>query len=72
MMPVMRVQRSGTIVNLNSLLGRIAFVISAMYTSTNTKFTLEGLSESMRYEVEEFGINARLIEPCAIRTNFRN
>ncbi len=67
-MPTMRRQRVGTIVNVSSLVGRIGLPASSAYVAT--KFALEGLSESMRYELNEFGINIILIEPGVIKTNF--
>ena len=67
-LPTMRKQKHGVIINVSSIAGRIAFPISNAYAST--KFALEGLSESMRYEVEQFGIKVVLIEPGVITTNF--
>lgn len=67
-MPTMRRQRVGTIVNVSSLVGRIGLPLSSAYVAS--KFALEGLSESMRYELNEFGINIILIEPGVIKTNF--
>jgi NAD(P)-dependent dehydrogenase (short-subunit alcohol dehydrogenase family) len=66
--PTMRRQRNGTIINVSSLVGRIGLPVSSAYVAT--KFALEGLSESMRYELNEFGINIILIEPGVIKTNF--
>jgi NAD(P)-dependent dehydrogenase (short-subunit alcohol dehydrogenase family) len=67
-MPTMRRQRNGTIVNVSSLVGRVGLPLSSAYVAT--KFALEGLSESARYELNEFGINIILIEPGVIKTNF--
>jgi NAD(P)-dependent dehydrogenase (short-subunit alcohol dehydrogenase family) len=69
-LPIMRKQRHGTIVNISSLSGRIGFPLTSAYVSS--KFALEGLSESMAYEVEQFGIKVILIEPGVIKTNFDN
>ncbi len=66
----MRRQRSGTIVNISSIAGRIGFPLTSAYVSS--KFALEGLSESMAYEIEQFGIKVILIEPGVIKTNFEN
>jgi NAD(P)-dependent dehydrogenase (short-subunit alcohol dehydrogenase family) len=66
--PIMRKQRAGTIVNLSSLVGRVGLPLSSAYVAT--KFALEGLSESVRYELSQFGINVILIEPGVIKTNF--
>ena len=67
-LPVMRKQRNGIIVNVSSGAGRVAIPVSSAYVAT--KFALEGLSESMRYELKEFGINIIIIEPGVIMTNF--
>jgi len=66
--PIMRNQKSGTIVNISSVAGKIGFPVSPAYISS--KFALEGLSESMRYELSPFGINTIIIEPGVIKTNF--
>jgi len=67
-LPIMRKQRHGTIVNISSVAGRIGFPLTSAYVSS--KFALEGLSESMAYEIEPFGIKVILIEPGVIKTNF--
>ena len=67
-LPIMRKQRHGTIVNISSIAGRIGFPLTPAYVSS--KFALEGLSESMAYELEQFGINVILVEPGVIKTNF--
>ncbi len=69
-LPTMRNQRGGRIVNLSSMGGRIAIPFDSSYHGT--KFALEGLSESLQYEVEQFGIKIILIEPGAIKSNFFN
>jgi NAD(P)-dependent dehydrogenase (short-subunit alcohol dehydrogenase family) len=69
-LPIMRKQRHGTIVNISSIAGRIGFPLTAAYVSS--KFALEGLSESIAYELEQFGIKVMLIEPGVIKTNFDN
>ena len=66
--PTMRKQGSGTIVNVSSVVGRIGFPASPAYISS--KFALEGLSESLRFELAPFGVNVVIIEPCVIKTNF--
>ncbi|HEX2231178.1 MAG TPA: SDR family oxidoreductase [Nitrososphaeraceae archaeon] len=68
-LPIMRKQKSGTIVNVSSGAGRIGFPGMSAYVSS--KFALEGLSESMSYELEPFGIKVIIIEPGVIRTNFK-
>ena len=66
--PIMRKQGSGTIVNVSSVAGRIGFPGSPAYISS--KFALEGLSESLRYELGQFGVKIIIIEPGVIKTNF--
>jgi NAD(P)-dependent dehydrogenase (short-subunit alcohol dehydrogenase family) len=66
--PIMRNQKSGTIVNVSSVAGRIGFPGSPAYISS--KFAIEGLSECLRYELSPFGINTIIIEPGVIKTNF--
>lgn len=66
--PVMRKQGSGVIVNISSVAGRIGFPGSPAYISS--KFALEGLSESLRYELGQFGVKTIIIEPGVIKTNF--
>src|SRR2546426_5336135 len=67
-LPIMREQKSGIIVNISSGNGRIGVPTASAYVST--KFAVEGLSESMSYELEPFGIKVVLVEPGVIRTNF--
>ncbi len=67
-LPIMRNQRSGIIVNISSISGQIGFPAQSVYVST--KFALEGLSESFAYEVQPYGISVVLIEPGVVNTNF--
>jgi NAD(P)-dependent dehydrogenase (short-subunit alcohol dehydrogenase family) len=67
-LPIMRKQRSGRIINISSGAGRIGYPGGSAYVSS--KFALEGLSESMAFEVEQFGIKTVLVEPGFVRTNF--
>jgi NAD(P)-dependent dehydrogenase (short-subunit alcohol dehydrogenase family) len=69
-LPVMRKQNTGIIVNVSSVGGRIGIPGLSAYHST--KFALEGLSESISYELEPFGIRVVIIEPGVIRTNIIN
>jgi len=66
--PIMRKQGNGDIVNISSIAGRIGFPVSTAYISS--KFAIEGLSESLRYELGPFGVNVIIIEPGVIKTNF--
>jgi short-subunit dehydrogenase len=67
-LPVMRGQGEGKIVNITSMGGRIAIPLSSSYHGS--KFALEGLSESIQYELEPVGIKVILIEPGAVGSNF--
>ena len=69
-LPIMRRQKSGIIVNVSSGAGLFGYPGGSAYVST--KFAVEGLSESMAYELEPFGIRVVLIEPGFIKTNFAN
>ncbi|MDN5868411.1 MAG: SDR family oxidoreductase [Candidatus Nitrosocosmicus sp.] len=67
-LPSMRQQRNGIIVNLSSMSGLAGIPSQSAYCST--KFAVEGLSESLSYELEPFGIKVILIEPGVINTEF--
>ena len=69
-LPIMRTPANGggVIVNVSSINGLIAFPVISAYVGT--KFAIEGLSESIAYELEPFGIKVILIEPGAIGSNF--
>ena len=66
--PIMRKQKSGNIINISSVAGRMGLPGSSAYISS--KFALEGLCECLRYELGQFGIKTTLIEPGVIKTNF--
>ena len=66
--PIMREQNSGIIVNVSSVVGRMGLPGFPAYVST--KYALEGLTDCLRYELGQFGVNVTLIEPGAIKTNF--
>ena len=57
-----------TIVNISSVAGRIGFPATSAYISS--KFALEGLSESLAYELAPFGVRVVIVEPGVIKTNF--
>lgn len=65
-LPAMRRQRAGYIINVGSIGGLIAIPYHGLYSAS--KFALEGLSESLRLEVRDFGIRVVLIEPGDHRT----
>ncbi len=68
-LPQMRARRSGAIVNISSVLGRMALPFSGPYIAS--KFALEGLTETLRYELAPWNINVILIEPGFIATKFQ-
>lgn len=67
-LPIMRKQKGGTIVNVSSMAGRVGFPLFPVYSGT--KFALEGVSESIRLETDPLGIKIVLVEPGTIRSNF--
>ncbi len=67
-LPTMRAQRSGTIINISSIGGKIYEPLGGWYHAT--KFAVEGLSDSMRLELAPFGIHVVIVEPGAIRTEW--
>ncbi len=67
-LPFMRRQGSGTIVNVSSIGGRIAVPFVGLYGAT--KFAVEGLTEALRMEVQRFGIRVVLVEPGDFSTGF--
>jgi len=66
--PHLRACGSGVVVNVTSITGRIGLPFMAPYDST--KFALEGLSESLSYELGAVGIRVKLVEPGGVRTRF--
>jgi NAD(P)-dependent dehydrogenase (short-subunit alcohol dehydrogenase family) len=66
--PTMRRQRSGILINVSSIAGVVGIPGECVYSSS--KFALEGLSESISYELQPYGIKVVLIEPGVINTNF--
>jgi NAD(P)-dependent dehydrogenase (short-subunit alcohol dehydrogenase family) len=67
-LPAMRAQGSGLVVNVASIGGLIALPFQGLYSAS--KFALEGLSEALRMEVKPFGIDVVLLEPADCRTGF--
>jgi|TARA_B100001971_G_scaffold165014_1_gene155562 short-subunit dehydrogenase len=68
-LPGMLAQRRGKIVNVSSVLGRLATPFNGAYASS--KFALEGLSESMRTELWPFGVHVSVVEPGLFETDFQ-
>jgi NAD(P)-dependent dehydrogenase (short-subunit alcohol dehydrogenase family) len=67
-LPSMRKQKNGIIINITSIAGVVGIPAECAYVSS--KFALEGLSESISYELQPFGIKVILVEPGVINTNF--
>jgi NAD(P)-dependent dehydrogenase (short-subunit alcohol dehydrogenase family) len=66
-LPAMRARRSGTIVNVSSVSGKVAAPLSGFYAGS--KFALEAVSEAMHFEMGHFGIRVVMIEPGYFKTN---
>ncbi|GGF19049.1 short-chain dehydrogenase/reductase [Aliidongia dinghuensis] len=69
-LPIMRAQGRGRILNVGSGLGLIPAPYNAYYSAT--KHALEGYSESLDHEVREFGVRVAVIEPAATQTSFES
>ncbi|MGQ3327709.1 MULTISPECIES: SDR family oxidoreductase [Halorubrum] len=67
-LPGMRRERDGTIVNVSSVAGRVSFPGGGVYSGS--KFAIEALSDALRNEVSEYGIDVVVVEPGPVRTNF--
>ncbi len=67
-LPHFRTNKSGMIINISSMGGKMTFPLGSLYHGT--KFAVEGISESLRYEVEQFGGKVKIVEPGAIATDF--
>jgi NAD(P)-dependent dehydrogenase (short-subunit alcohol dehydrogenase family) len=67
-LPTMRRQGNGRIINMSSILGLIPAPYSALYSAT--KHAVEGYSESLDHEVRSYGIRVTLVEPAYTRTSF--
>ncbi len=68
LLPHMRANRSGTVVNISSIGGQMTFPLGTLYHGT--KFAVEGISEALHYELEAAGVKVKLIEPGMIVTEF--
>lgn len=68
LLPHFRGNRSGTIVNVSSIGGRMTFPLGTLYHGT--KFAVEGLSEALHYELAPLGIRVKILEPGGMRTDF--
>ncbi|WP_206531939.1 SDR family oxidoreductase [Sphingobacterium sp. DR205] len=68
--PIMRKQQEGIIINISSMGGKITLPLGTLYHGS--KFAVEGLSEALSFELEPIGIKVKLIEPGMINTNFED
>ncbi|MGD0753405.1 MAG: SDR family oxidoreductase [Anaerolineales bacterium] len=66
--PQMRGQKAGRIINISTIAGRMVFPGNGSYSST--KYALEAISDALRLELEPYGIQVILVEPGAIKTSF--
>lgn len=68
MIPHFRKNQSGVIVNISSIGGQMTFALGSLYHGT--KFAVEGISESLHFEMKEIGVKVKIVEPGFIATNF--
>lgn len=66
--PHFRQHKDGVIVNISSIGGQITFALGSLYHGT--KFAVEGISESLHYEMNEIGVKVKIIEPGFVATDF--
>lgn len=69
-LPLMRKQKSGTIINMSSVVGKLSTPALGWYAAS--KHAVEGLTDALRLEVKAFGIKVILIEPGSINTGFED
>ncbi len=67
-LPYMRKQQAGTIINIASMGGKVSFPLGTLYHGS--KFAVEGMSEALSFELETIGITVKLVEPGIINTDF--
>ncbi len=67
-LPTMRENGSGTIINISSVGGKVAFPLGTLYHGT--KWAVEAMSEAMSFELATVGINVKIVEPGGVKTNF--
>ncbi len=67
-LPHFRQHRAGVIVNISSIGGQMTFPLGTLYHGT--KFAVEGLSESLHYELEPLGVRVKIVEPGMVKTAF--
>lgn len=66
--PHFRANKDGVIINISSIGGQITFALGSLYHGT--KFAVEGISESLHYEMKEIGVKVKIVEPGMIATDF--
>lgn len=66
--PHFRLNKNGVIVNISSIGGQMTFALGSLYHGT--KFAVEGISESLHYEMNEIGVKVKIVEPGFIATDF--
>ena len=66
--PIMRKQNSGLIINISSFLGKIGLPLLTLYNSS--KYAVEGITDSLRYELKDFNVRVHSIMPGFFNTNF--
>ncbi|MFY0602052.1 MAG: SDR family oxidoreductase [Cyclobacteriaceae bacterium] len=66
--PHFRENKSGTIINISSIGGQMTFALGSLYHGT--KFAVEGISESLHYEMAAIGVKVKIVEPGFIATDF--
>ena len=69
-LPQMRKQKDGVIVNISSIAGRFGLPFTSLYNSS--KFAVEGLTECLHYELSLFGIDIKTVAPGSFRTGFHD
>ena len=67
-LPTMRAQRAGVIVNVSSVGGRMTYPLGSLYHGS--KWAVEGLSEALHYELSTLGIRVKIVEPGGVNTDF--
>jgi NAD(P)-dependent dehydrogenase (short-subunit alcohol dehydrogenase family) len=67
-LPSMRQKRNGLIINIGSILGRVTFPFLGIYGAS--KFAVEALTDSLRYELSQLGVEVVAVQPSAYPTNF--
>ena len=67
-LPHFRQNKSGVIINISSIGGKMTFPLGSLYHGT--KFAVEGISEALSYELGEFNVKVKIVEPGAIATDF--